>query len=127
MVAAQRKSIWEKRRLPDLKSSGGICRREGRPRGCLGPPHTGVARPGLGRTTCVWRPLKPLLRLVFWLRGSSGKIWFLVIFLEFLLEVEFLHKNETPEQFCWKQRQSVLVVFKTHKLEEKQYQKCSGK
>jgi hypothetical protein len=26
MAAAQRKSIWEKRRLPDIKSSEGICR-----------------------------------------------------------------------------------------------------
>jgi hypothetical protein len=53
MVAVQRKSIWEKRRLPDLKSSGGIYRREGRPRGVLGPPHARVARPGLGRATSV--------------------------------------------------------------------------
>ena len=53
MVAAQRKSIWEKRRLPDLKSSGGICRREGRPSGRLEPPHIGVTRPGLGRAAPV--------------------------------------------------------------------------
>jgi hypothetical protein len=26
MAAAQRKSIWEKRRLPNIKSSEGICR-----------------------------------------------------------------------------------------------------
>ena len=37
MAAAQRKSIWEKRRLPDIMSSGGICTREGRSRGVLGP------------------------------------------------------------------------------------------
>jgi hypothetical protein len=53
MVAAQRKSIWEKRRLPDIKSSGGICRRERRSRGGLGPPHIGVVRPGLGRATTL--------------------------------------------------------------------------
>jgi hypothetical protein len=53
MVVAQRKSIWEKRHLPDLKSSGDICRREGRPSGRLVPPHTGVAWPGLGRATCA--------------------------------------------------------------------------
>jgi hypothetical protein len=53
MAAAQWKFIWEKRCLPDLKSSGGICRREGRPRGRLGPPHARVARPGLGRATCA--------------------------------------------------------------------------
>jgi hypothetical protein len=27
MAAARRKSIWEKRRLPDIIMSGGICRR----------------------------------------------------------------------------------------------------
>jgi hypothetical protein len=53
MAAAQRKSIWEKRCLSDIMSSEGICRREGRPRGWLGPPHAWVARPGLGRTTSV--------------------------------------------------------------------------
>jgi hypothetical protein len=53
MAAAQRKSIWEKCRLFDIKSSEGICRREGRPRGWLGPPHARVARPGLGRATSV--------------------------------------------------------------------------
>jgi hypothetical protein len=42
----------------------------------------------------------PLLRLVFWLSGSSGEIGFLPILPEFLLKVGFLHKNETPEQFC---------------------------
>jgi hypothetical protein len=53
MAAAQRKSIWEKRHLPDIMSSKGICRREGRPRGWLGPPHARVAQPGLGRATSV--------------------------------------------------------------------------
>jgi hypothetical protein len=53
MAAAQRKSIWEKRRLPDIMSSGGICTREGRSRGVPGPPHAGVAWPGLGRATTV--------------------------------------------------------------------------
>jgi hypothetical protein len=53
MAAVQRKSIWEKRHLPDIKSSEGICRREGRPRRWLGPPHARVARPGLGRATSV--------------------------------------------------------------------------
>jgi hypothetical protein len=53
MAAAQRKSIWEKRHLPEIMSSEGICRQEGRPRGVLGPPHARVAQPGLGRTTSV--------------------------------------------------------------------------
>jgi hypothetical protein len=39
-------------------------------------------------------------RLSFWLRGSSGKIGFLQYFPGFFLKVGFLHKNETPEQFC---------------------------
>jgi hypothetical protein len=102
MAAAQRKSIWEKCHLPDIIMSGDICRREGRSRGLLGPPHARVARPGLGHATYVWGPLEPPLYPVFWLRGSSGEIGFLMIFLEFLLKVGFLHKNETPEQFCWK-------------------------
>jgi hypothetical protein len=55
------------------------------------------ARPG---PLCVCGGLVPPLRLVFWLRGSSGEIGFLLIFPEFLLKVGILHKNETPEQFC---------------------------
>jgi hypothetical protein len=39
------------------------------------------------------------LRLVFWLRESSGKIGALRYFSGFFLKVGFLHKNETPEQF----------------------------
>jgi hypothetical protein len=31
---------------------------------------------------------------------GHGEIGFFMIFPEFLLEVGFLHKNETPEQFC---------------------------
>jgi hypothetical protein len=53
MAAAQQKSIWEKHRLPDIMLSEGICRREGRPRRWLGPPHARVAWPGLGRATSV--------------------------------------------------------------------------
>jgi hypothetical protein len=41
-----------------------------------------------------------LLRLVFWLRESSGKIGVLRYFLGIFMKVGFLHKNETPEQFC---------------------------
>jgi hypothetical protein len=100
MAAAQRKSIWEKRRLPDIIESGGIRRRKERSRGRPRSPHARWARPGLGRAPCVCGALEPPLRLVFWLRGSSGEIGFLMIFPEFLLKVGFLHKNETPEQFC---------------------------
>ena len=49
-------------------------RRRGRPRGCLGPPHHALAWPGPAH---AWgwcgQPLA-LLRLVFWLLESSGKI-----------------------------------------------------
>jgi hypothetical protein len=70
----------------------------------LGWPHHTLARPGLGRTTRWCGGLPAPLRLVFWLRGSSGKIGFLQYFLGFFLKVGFLHKNKTPGQFCWKQR-----------------------
>jgi hypothetical protein len=104
VVAVQRKSIWEKRWTPAPFRSEGICRwKEGsrrRPR----RPHNRWARPGLGRAPWLCGGLLAPLRLVFWLRGSSGEIGFLQYFPEFLLKVGFLHKNETPEQFCWKLR-----------------------
>jgi hypothetical protein len=99
MVVAQQKSIWEKRCLPDIIKSGGICRRKERSRGRTRRPHTRWARPGLGHAPCVCGALEPPLRLVFWIRGSFGEIGFLMIFPEFLLKVGFLHKK-TPEQFC---------------------------
>jgi hypothetical protein len=100
MAAAQQKSIWEKCHLLDIIESGGICRQKERSRGRPRRPHAWWARPGLGRSPCVCVALEPPLRLIFWLRGSSGEIRFLMIFPEFLLKVGFLHKNETPEQFC---------------------------
>jgi hypothetical protein len=100
MAVAQRKSIWEKRRLPDIFRSGGICRRKEGSRRRPSRPHNRWARPGLGRAPFVCGGLVSPLRLVFWLRGSFGEIGFLPIFPEFLLKVGFLHKNETPEQFC---------------------------
>jgi hypothetical protein len=48
------------------------------------------------RHQVVWA----LPRLVFWLRESSVKIGALRYFPGFFLKVGFLHKNETPEQFC---------------------------
>jgi hypothetical protein len=100
MAAAQRKFIWEKHHLSDIIESGGICRRKERSRGRPRRPHTRWARPGLGRAPCVCGALEPPLHLVFWLCGSSGEIGFLMIFPKFLMKVGFLHKNETPEQFC---------------------------
>jgi hypothetical protein len=88
---------------PDIFRSEGICRRKEKSRRRPSRPHNRWARPGLGRAPCVCGSLVPPLRLVFWLRGSSGEIGFLPIFPNFLLKVGFLHKNETPEQFCWKQ------------------------
>lgn len=50
-----------------------------------------------------------LLLFSFWLRDSSGwKMTFIVLLRDFP-KVRFLHINKTPKQFCWKQRQSVLV------------------
>jgi hypothetical protein len=100
MAAVQRKSIWEKRHLSDIFRSRGICRRKDMSRRRSSHPHTRWARPGLGHAPCVCGDLMPPLCLVFWLRGSSREIGFFFIFPEFLLKVGFLHKNETPEQFC---------------------------
>jgi hypothetical protein len=59
-----------------------------------------LARPGLARAT-RWRgALLAPLRLVLWLRVSSGKIGTLQYFPGFFLKVGFLHKNKTPGQFC---------------------------
>jgi hypothetical protein len=74
MAAAQRSLSGKKRRLPDIIESGGICRRKERSRGWPRCPHTRWARPGLSRAPCVCGALEPPLRLVFWLRGSSGEI-----------------------------------------------------
>jgi hypothetical protein len=104
MVAAQRNSLWEKRRTHDIFRSEGICRRKEGSRRWLGWPHHSLARPGLGRATRWCGALLAPLRLVFWFRGSSGKIGFLQYFPGFFLKVGFLHKNKTPGQFCWKQR-----------------------
>jgi hypothetical protein len=78
----------------------------------------GAARAG-SRHQCVraTRASSPSCLLAPWV------FWWNRIFDDFswiFTESWFLHKNETPEQFCWKHHQSVLVVFKTHKLEEKQ-------
>jgi hypothetical protein len=94
MVTAQRKSFWEKRRTPDIFRSEGICRWKEGSRRRPSRSHNRWDAP------CVCGGLVPPLRFVFWLRGSSGEIGFLPIFPEFLQKVGFLHKNETPEQFC---------------------------
>jgi hypothetical protein len=93
MVAAQRNSIWEKCRTLNIFRSEGICRRKERSRRRPSRPHNRWVWLGLGCAPCVCGGLVPLLRLVFWLRRSSGEIGFLPIFLEFLLKVGFLQKK----------------------------------
>jgi hypothetical protein len=104
IVAAQRNSIWEKCWTPDISRSEGICGRKGGSRKWLGQPHYPLAWPSLARATRWCGALLAPLRLILWLRVSSGKIGFLQYFLGFFLKVGFLHKNKTPGQFCWKQR-----------------------
>jgi hypothetical protein len=80
MVAAQRNSIWEKCQTPDVFRSEGIYRRKEGSRQWPRRPHHTLAQPGLGRATRWCGALLAPLRLVFWLRGSSGKIRFLQYF-----------------------------------------------
>jgi hypothetical protein len=103
MVAPQRNSIWEKCRTPNIFRLEGICRQKEGSRLCLGRPHHPLARPGLARATRWCGSLLAPLRLILWLRVSSGKIGILQYFLGFFLKVRFLHRNKTPGQFCWKQ------------------------
>jgi hypothetical protein len=103
VVAAQWNSIRKKRRTPDVFRSEDICRWKEGSRRWLGWPHHPLARPGLARATRWCEPLVAPLRLIFWLRVSSGKIETLRYFSEFFLKIGFLHKNKTPGQFCGKQ------------------------
>jgi hypothetical protein len=93
VVAAQRDSIWEKRRTPDVFRSEGIYRRKEGSRRWLGWPHHPLARPGLACATRWCEPLVAPLCLVFWLHESSGKIGVFRYFLGFFPKVEFLHKK----------------------------------
>jgi hypothetical protein len=103
VVAAQRNSIWKKHRTPSVFRSEIFCRRKEGSRQWMRRPHHPLVRPGLAHATRWCGPLVALLRLVFWLSESSHKIGVLRYFLGIFLKVGFLHKNETPEQFCWKQ------------------------
>jgi hypothetical protein len=85
---------------PDVFRSEGICRRKEGSRRWLGRSHHPLAWPGLARATRWCESLVAPLRLVFWLRVSSGKIGTLRYFPGFFQKVRFLHKNETPGQFC---------------------------
>jgi hypothetical protein len=83
VVAAQRKSIWEKHQTPAPFRSEGICRRKEGSRRRPRRSHNRWVRPGLGRAPWLCGGLLAPLRLIFWLRGSSGEIGFLQYFLEF--------------------------------------------
>jgi hypothetical protein len=91
-------------RTPAPFMSEGICRQKEGSRRLPSWPHHRWARLGLGRAPWWWAQLPAFLCLLFWLRGSSGKIGFLQYFPGFFWKVGFLHKNKTPGQFCWKQR-----------------------
>ena len=66
-----------KSRPPEFLGQKASYRRRGRPRGCLGRPDHPLVRLGLARMAkwCGWAPAP--LRLIFWLRESSGEIGFL--------------------------------------------------
>jgi hypothetical protein len=93
MLAVQRNSIWEKRQTLDPFRSEGICRRKEGSRRWPRQPHHPLVRPGLAHATRGCEPLMAPLRLVFWLRVSSGKIEILQYFLGFFLKVGFLQKT----------------------------------
>jgi hypothetical protein len=84
VVAAQRNSIWEKRRTPLVFRVRDLCRRKEGSKRWPRRPHHPLAQPALAHAA-RWRgPLVARLRLVFCLRESSGKIgvsrYFLGIF-----------------------------------------------
>ena len=100
MAAEFRKGFVKNDYSPDVFRSRGLSSREGGRGGCPSILHHVVAWPWAHRAA-TWRgpPFAPL-RLIFWLRESSGKIGTLQLFPKFFLNVDFLHKNETPGQFC---------------------------
>jgi hypothetical protein len=85
---------------PPVFRSGTLCRQKEGSRRWPRRPHHPLARPGLAHATRWCGPLVAHLRPVFWLHESSGKIGVLRYLLGIFLKVEFLHKNETREQFC---------------------------
>jgi hypothetical protein len=87
----------------DVFRSETLCRRKEGSKRWLRRPHHPLSRPRVARAARWCGPLVAHLRLVFWLRESSGKIGVLRYFPGIFRKVGFLHKNETPNQFCWKQ------------------------
>jgi hypothetical protein len=104
IVAAQRNSLWKNVKPTTVFRSGALYMPKEVSRRWPRRPHHPQARPRVARAARWCGPLVAHLRLVFWLRESSGKIGILQYFLGIFLKVWFLHKNETPEQLCWKQR-----------------------
>ena len=75
---------------PEFLGQKASYRRRGRPRGCLGRPDHPLARPGPARVArwCGWAPAP--LRLIFWLRESSGEIGFLAFVKSNFENIHFL-------------------------------------
>ena len=79
MVAELRNSFWKTSNLPRFFRLEVLSSRKGRPERCPRWAHHTYARPRGARLGMVC-PLEAHLRLVFWLRGSSGKIGTLHLF-----------------------------------------------
>jgi hypothetical protein len=104
VVAVHQNSLWKNVEPPSIFRSGALYMRKEGSRRWPRRPHHPLARPSVACAARWCGPLMARLRLVFWLRESSCKIGILRYFLGIFLKVWFLHKNETPEQFYWKQR-----------------------
>ena len=85
---------------PQVFRSRGLSSRKGDARWCPRRPHHPLARFSSGRTGPWCGALVACLRLIFWLRVSSGKIGTPGYFSEIFPKLDFLHKNKTAGQFC---------------------------
>jgi hypothetical protein len=79
-VAVQRNSIWKSVRPPSVFRLGALYLREEGSRQWPRRPHYPLAQPRVAGAARWCGPLVAHLRLVFWLRESSGKIGVFVIF-----------------------------------------------
>jgi hypothetical protein len=104
VVAVQRNSLWKNVEPPSVFRLEALYMWKEGSRRWPKRPHHPEARSRVACTAKWCGPLVARLCLIFWLCESSGKIGILRYFLGIFLKVGFLHKNETPEQFCWKQR-----------------------
>jgi hypothetical protein len=85
---------------PSIFRLGALCMWKEGSRRWLRWPHHPQVWPRVAHMARWCGPLVARLRIIFWLRESSSKIGILRYFLGIFLKVGFLHKNETPEQFC---------------------------